>query len=113
MAEINPPITTVANGRWTSAPELVLNAMGRNPNDATAAVINTGLSLVVVPFKTKSRISNWVSFFNLLNSLINTMPFKTATPKSAINPIPAEMLKGMSRIHNNKIPPMAESGMAV
>ena len=45
---INPPMTTVANGRCTSAPMLVASAMGRKPRLATNAVIKTGLSLCKV-----------------------------------------------------------------
>lgn len=41
----SPPMTTVASGRWTSAPAVVDSAIGRNPKLATEAVINTGLSL--------------------------------------------------------------------
>ena len=37
------------------------------------------------------------SFFSLLNSAINTMPFSTATPNNAMNPIPAEMLSDNDR----------------
>ena len=48
-----------------------------------------------------------------LNSAISTIPFKTATPKSAIKPTPAEILKGIPRIQSAKTPPMAESGIAV
>ena len=58
VADNNPPITTVANGFCTSAPPLVDKAMGKNPNDATAAVINTGLSLVFVPIKTRCNGSD-------------------------------------------------------
>ena len=39
---IRPPITTVANGRCTSAPALVAIAIGTNPNEATRPVRNTG-----------------------------------------------------------------------
>ena len=44
-----PPITTVANGRCTSAPVPVASAMGTNPSDATRAVISTGRSRVREP----------------------------------------------------------------
>src|SRR6185295_10806770 len=37
-----PPMTTVARGRWTSAPEPVARAMGRKPRLATRAVMSTG-----------------------------------------------------------------------
>lgn len=37
-------MTTVANGRWTSAPAEVAIAIGTNPNEATSPVRNTGRS---------------------------------------------------------------------
>src|ERR1019366_1119545 len=45
VAVTSPPITTVAKGRCTSAPAPLLNAIGRNPSEATAAVIDTGRNL--------------------------------------------------------------------
>jgi hypothetical protein len=49
VALINPPITTVAIGRCTSAPVPVASAIGTNPRDATSAVIATGRSRVSAP----------------------------------------------------------------
>ncbi|MNQ83699.1 hypothetical protein D3C85_987920 [compost metagenome] len=49
VADISPPITTDANGFWTSAPALVENAIGKNPSAATDAVIITGRNLCFVP----------------------------------------------------------------
>ena len=58
-----PPMTTVAKGLWTSAPAPLLNAIGKKPNEATNAVINTGLSLSLVAFITISvNAPVWVSF---------------------------------------------------
>lgn len=57
VAVINPPITTVANGRCTSAPAPWLSAIGRKPREATEAVINTGLSLIFVPFSIRAFTS--------------------------------------------------------
>ena len=37
VAEIRPPMTTVARGRWTSAPMPVATAMGTKPSEATRA----------------------------------------------------------------------------
>ena len=54
VAVINPPITTVANGRCTSAPDEFDNAIGKKPKAATVAVINTGLNLTRVPLMTRS-----------------------------------------------------------
>ena len=113
VEEINPPMTTVASGFWTSAPALVEMAIGRNPNEATNAVITTGLSLISVPFITMANRSVKPSFLNLLNSPMSTIPFKTATPNKAINPIPAEILKGISLNQSANIPPIAEKGTAV
>ena len=39
---IKPPITTVANGRCTSAPSPCESAIGKKPIEATRAVIKTG-----------------------------------------------------------------------
>ena len=49
-----PPITTVASGRCTSAPVPMAIAIGKNPNDATKAVTNTGRKRVIVPSLTAS-----------------------------------------------------------
>ena len=44
-----PPMTTVAKGRCTSEPMPTLTAMGKNPKDATKAVVNTGRKRVNAP----------------------------------------------------------------
>src|SRR5574340_1056623 len=44
-----PPMTTVAKGRWTSAPVPAAIAIGTKPSDATSAVIMTGRSRVSDP----------------------------------------------------------------
>jgi hypothetical protein len=44
VEEMIPPITTVASGRWTSAPTPTLTAIGRKPGLAISAVISTGRS---------------------------------------------------------------------
>jgi hypothetical protein len=49
VAEIRPPMTTVAMGRWTSASVPVDRAMGTNPSEATNAVIVTGRNRVRAP----------------------------------------------------------------
>src|SRR5918995_741167 len=51
---IRPPITTVANGRCTSAPADLASAIGRNPRLATHAVMRTGRSRVSAPRLTAS-----------------------------------------------------------
>ena len=112
VAISKPPITTVAKGRCTSAPAPSLKAIGKKPRDATNAVINTGRNLTLVPIKTIRLTSFIPSFFNRLNSAIKTIPFKTATPNNAINPTPALMLKGIPLSAKNKIPPIADNGMA-
>src|SRR5690606_4034002 len=71
VAEINPPITTVAKGFCTSAPALVLNAIGKKPKLATDAVINTGLSLVLAPSIILGIMSSQPSFSNLLKVAIS------------------------------------------
>ena len=88
-------------------------AIGKNPKDATVAVINTGRNRILVPSIIRFRIFFSPSFSNWLNVPIKTIPFKTATPNKAIKPIPALMLNGISRIINAKIPPIALIGIAV
>ncbi|MNE11684.1 hypothetical protein D3C80_1044520 [compost metagenome] len=114
VAVMSPPITTVASGRCTSAPAPLLSAIGRKPKEATAAVINTGRKRLRVPVITNCRGSVMMpSFLIRLNSESNTIPFNTATPNRAINPTPADMLKGMPLRASAKTPPMADNGMAV
>lgn len=113
VAVINPPITTVAKGFCTSAPALVLMAIGRKPSEATVAVINTGLRRAIVPSFTLCRISFIPSFFSWLNVPTSTIPFNTATPNRAIKPMPALMLKGIPLNISAKIPPIALMGIAV
>ena len=112
VAVNKPPITTVAKGLCTSAPADDEIAIGRNPKAAAAAVNNTGRNLSVVPFRINSSMFFIPSCFNSLKCSINTIPFKTAIPNKAINPTPAEILKGKSRIHKNKTPPTADKGIA-
>ena len=44
---------------------------------------------------------------------MRTIPFNTATPNKAINPTPAEILKGIPRKYKAQMPPMADKGIAV
>jgi hypothetical protein len=66
----------------------IANAIGKNPSEATKAVIKTGRKRTLVPIKTIRCKSVIPSDFSWLNSEINTIPFKTATPKRAINQHP-------------------------
>ena len=113
VANINPPITTVAKGRCTSAPAPLLSAIGIKPREATAAVINTGRKRLSPPSITILTMFLIPDLYNLLNSEIKTIPFKTATPKRAIKPTAALMLKGIPRKFNINTPPMTDNGMAV
>ena len=55
---INPPMTTVASGRCTSAPAVVATAIGTKPSDATNPVRNTGRNRWGVPRRmTRSVVS--------------------------------------------------------
>ena len=101
---IKPPITTVAKGRWTSAPILVATAIGKNPKLATRAVIKTGRRRSMAPCRTASRVGS-PSVSSLWIWLTNTTPFKTAIPKRATQPTTAEILNGNPRIQRDRIPP--------
>ena len=50
-----PPMTTVASGRWTSAPAPCERAIGTKPSAATSAVIMTGFSRVAAPRRIDGR----------------------------------------------------------
>ena len=112
VARSKPPITTVASGRCTSEPAPVLVAIGKNPSEATNAVISTGRKRIFVPSKTIFFVSVSPAFLIRLNSANNTIPFNTATPNKAMKPTPALMLKGNPLSAKNKIPPIADSGIA-
>ncbi len=88
-------------------------AIGRKPKISVDAVSNIGLILRNVPFLIMSTNFNLPSFFNSLKLLINTNPFNTATPNKTINPIPADILKGISLRYSENIPPTAAKGIAI
>ena len=108
----SPPITTVASGRCTSAPSPVERAIGRNPSEATRAVIVTGRRRSRVPMMTTRRGLSTPRACSDLKAASRTMPLRTATPKSAMKPTPAEMLNGIPRSTSAAIPPMEASGTA-
>ena len=110
---ISPPMTTVANGRCTSAPAPDEIAIGRKPMAAAAAVSITGLKRSDVPFFTSSSIFFIPVSFRCFRCSISTIPLSTAIPNKAMNPTPAEILKGIPRIHNATIPPTTDKGTAV
>ena len=88
-------------------------AIGIKPSDGTSAVMSTALIFDLVACITMRLTSCQPAALSLLNSETNRIPFNTATPNSAIKPTPAEILNGISRIHSAKIPPVADSGIAV
>ncbi len=109
---ISPPITTVANGFCTSAPAEVESAIGKKPIMVDEAVNNTGRKRSFVPRIKRSFMSVTPSVFNSFKCSINTMPLSTAIPNRAIKPTPAEILKGIPRIHNSITPPTTDKGTA-
>ena len=112
MEDMIPPITTVAKGRWTSAPVPVAKAIGTNPREATKAVIKTGRNRMSDPCRIASS-SATPSFRSLSMKEIITIPFNTATPDKAIKPTAAEMDKGIPRIQSKRNPPVRARGIPV
>ena len=102
----------MAKGRCTSAPDEAEIAIGKKPSTSVNAVSIIGRTRRLVPFKIRLVRFFSPSSFNSFKPLIITNPFKTATPKSTINPTPAEILNGISRNQSAKIPPMVAIGMA-
>ncbi len=105
-----PPMTTLARGRWTSAPAPWERAIGTKPRAATRAVIMTGFSRVAAPRRIDARSSRWPSSRSRLMAAIITMPFRTATPKSAMKPTEAERLRLRPRIQRAAMPPTSAKG---
>jgi len=109
---MSPPMTTVANGRCTSDPIPVLNAIGTKPRLATSAVISTGrrrrsaARRIAVRSGTPSARS-----WRIVDT--RTMSPRTATPDSATKPTAAEMLNGIPRAHRAITPPRAAKGTPV
>ena len=109
---IKPPITTVARGLCTSAPEPVLKAIGINPKQATKAVIATGLSLDFAPLTTAfTKLSSVLR--RLLMKLTKTKLLSTTIPDNAIKPIMAGILKFIPLKYKVKIPPAKPRGIEV
>ena len=76
---------------------------------ATRAVIRTGLSRSAAP----SRIAAGISSPRCRSELIwltSTIPLRTATPKSAMNPIEADRFKFNPRHQRAPIPPTNAKG---
>ena len=109
----NPPITTVANGRCTSAPADAEIAIGKKPKTSVKAVNIIGLILRFVPSMILSLRLVTPSSFNSFSPLIITRPLRTATPNKTIKPTPAEILNGISLNHNATTPPMVAIGIAI
>lgn len=112
VAVTSPPITTVANGRCTSDPGPVLTAIGMKPKLATKAVMSTGLKRLAAPL----TVDNFRPIPLPRNALIcetSTMPFRTATPNKATNPIPAVTEMYMPRIQRANSPPDNANGRLI
>ena len=101
-------MTTVASGRWTSAPVPVAVAAGTNPTAATSAVLMRARSEASAACLTRSRGSR--SSGSSTRFVVITMPVITETPQRAMNPTPAGMLKDNPRAHNEKRPPASANG---
>ena len=106
-----PPITTVASGRWISAPALVAIAIGRNPRLATSAVMSTGRMRTSAVNKLASR-GDMPSCRACSAPLTHTRPLSTATPNRATKPTPAAIENGIPRSASAATPPEAATGTA-
>ena len=68
-------------------------SIGVNPTPASVAVVTTARNRSSAPARTASRSgSPWISNFRIAPTI--TSPFKTAMPKRAIKPTPAEIENG-------------------
>ena len=105
-------MTTVASGRCTSAPADVATAIGTNPNEATSPVSTTGRSRCLQPTMIVRSVHRAYrpAVRRAAKWLIMRIPLSTATPKRAMKPTPAEILKGSPRTHSATMPPMSDRG---
>ena len=101
---------TVASGRWMSEPIPRARAAGMRPMSATLIIIRIGRSCVTAPSITarRSRISR--SCRSRFTYDTSSTPLMTATPKSEMNPTPADTEKLMPRIMRNTTPPTSANG---
>ena len=113
VAVKRPPITTVANGRCTSAPAEADTAIGKKPSMAAVAVSKIGRIRSFVPKMILLFMSVTPSCLSELKRLISTSPLSTATPNNTIKPTPAEMEKDIPRKAKAKTPPIVASGTAM
>ena len=104
-----PPTTTVANGRWVSAPTPLESNIGTKPRIATLAVISTGRNRSAVPCTTASRTDRPLSR-NSLRKLTSTMPLSIATPNTAINPMADGTERYCPVTNSASNPPMVANG---
>src|SRR5690625_3439830 len=106
---IRPPTTTVASGRWVSAPTPLESSIGTRPRMATLAVIITGRMRNAVPRITASRTARPFSRCSF-RKLTNTIPFNIATPNTAIKPIAEGTDRYWPVIARPTMPPMMAKG---
>ncbi len=106
MAPINPPMITIAKGRWLSDPIPWLKAAGSRPIAAMEAVINTERTLDFTLILIESSRGCLSRRLFLMSDIMIT-PFCIQIPKRAIKPIPAEIEKLKFVINRAKIPPTA------
>ena len=112
VAEIRPPITTVASGFCTSAPEPVAIAIGTKPRLATSAVMTTGRRRIIAPSYAAFARSMPLSINDWIDVTM-TRPFRTAIPDRAMNPTAAEIEKGIPLRNSARTPPTSASGTPV
>ena len=89
---VNPPMMTVARGRWTSDPIPDEMAAGTNPTMATIRMERIARSCSEDANATISFRSPWPSSMRLIADTNNT-PAITEIPKIETKPTPAETLK--------------------
>ena len=106
MAPINPPMITIAKGRWLSDPIPWLKAAGSRPIAAMEAVINTertlDFTLILIRIFQRMPLPQVI-----LDVRYHDHAILYTDTEEAIKPIPAEIEKLKFVINRAKIPPTA------
>jgi len=110
VALTRPPMTTMASGRWISAPGPEASKNGERPSAAIDAVSTTGRKRRRAPSMTASLNGRVLLQTTSLMYEISTTPFSTAMPIKAMKPTEAGTEMNWPLAHSAMTPPIVANG---
>src|SRR5215510_15284488 len=111
-ASIMPPTTTTASGLCTCEPIPLDSAAGNRPTPAITHVISTG-RICSSPVRRIAAVRSTPASIRALNCDRMMMPSIADIPNSAMKPIAAETLNGMSAMKRPNTPPRTAIGITL